>query len=208
MLFEGTTLSFTKPLFYETLFFLSPRVILLFTCDSRCGTLRHSGLLLISALAPEPASRLHGPGWDPEGLRPLQPPAAAPSDGRQDGQRRATAGSVLEPAGDFCFLEPFSHRRGLPDHPAALGGDSAPPLGLNPQPQLHLGPRPSGFHPNLLLRALTRRGRQTTDLEQTEQGWQQALNQLQINQSVTGFGRNSSQFIEVTSRDRLRLPPR
>lgn len=43
---------------------------------------------------------------------------------------------MLEPARDSCVLEPFTHPRGAPVFPAALGGNSALMLGLNLQLQL------------------------------------------------------------------------
>lgn len=93
------------------------------SCRSRCGLV----------------FRRRGPAGDPGAHRgslqkQFHPPAGPPSGrlqnvppaGTEGGERRAPGVSLLEPAGDFCVLEPFTH-------PAALGGDSAPVLGLNLQ---------------------------------------------------------------------------
>lgn len=95
-------------------------------------------------------SRRRGPGGDPEVRggslqRRLHPPVGVPSIRHQDGplsgtkgsKRRAPGDSVLEPAGHFCVLEPFTPPGGLLVFPAALGGDSASMLGLNLQLQLY-----------------------------------------------------------------------
>lgn len=54
---------------------------------------------------------------------------------------------MLEPAGDFCVLEPFTQPGGVPVFPAALGGDSAPMLGLNLQLQLYFRRQTFGEDP-------------------------------------------------------------
>lgn len=102
--------------------------------DSRCGALWDFGILLVSLLVPEPVSRRCDPVRDPEShggtlQRRLRSPHRGLSSRCQDGplsgietcERRAPGESVLEPTGDFCFLEPFKPWWGIPVFPAVMG---------------------------------------------------------------------------------------
>lgn len=73
---------------------------------------------------------------------------------------------MLEAAGDFCVLEPFTHPWGVPAA-AALGGGSAPTLDWTCSCGLILGVKRLKWSPSLQLRVLSRRGRHMTDLGHT-----------------------------------------